>query len=348
MQRNLKIAAFVLMLAALYPAPARAGKVALLLEEPYGQFGSMNPTGHAAIYLSDVCAETPVQLRRCEPGETGVVISRYHHLDGYDWIAMPLLPYLYAVDRASQIPDEADPALAMQMRDAYRRKYLMDFVPDDPSRDIPGGDWIQLVGESFDRKIYGFALETRPEQDDALIAILNDRANRSRFNLFFNNCANFSESILNFYFPHSIHRNFIADVGLMTPKQAAHSLEKYARHHSDLEFTTFVIPQLPGTIHRSTPVHGVIESLVETKKYVLPLAILHPVIAGSLVAVYISDGRFHPDAHAESIFDPHEQREPGTADPPKTTMANSPGESVLPRSLDSTTSSTIRTVTFRP
>ena len=84
-------------------AGARAS-VTLLLEEPFGTFGGMNPTGHAAVYLSRVCAATPLSLRRCEPGEQGVVISRYHRVGGYDWIAIPLLPYLYAVDNPDQVP----------------------------------------------------------------------------------------------------------------------------------------------------------------------------------------------------------------------------------------------------
>ena len=324
MGRNLK-SVFLLALALLCTAPAaRAGKIALLLEEPYGQFGSMNPTGHAAIYLSDVCAETPVRLRRCEPGERGVVISRYHKVDGYDWIAVPLLPYLYGVDNPDEIPAEANVGLETRIREQYRRTYLVDYVPDDPKHEIPRGDWTQLVGESYDRKIYGFELETRPEQDDALIAVLNDSRNRTHFNLFFNNCANFSEKILNFYFPHSIHRNFIVDVGLMTPKQAARSLQKYAKRHPDLEYTTFVIPQVPGSIHRSTPVHGVIESLVETKKYALPLAVLHPVIAGSLIAVYFGDGRFHPASQMETTFDPHQETEPGEIVAAKTTETSEP------------------------
>jgi hypothetical protein len=29
-------------------------------------------------------------LRPCQPGELGVVISRYHRVGGYDWIAMPV------------------------------------------------------------------------------------------------------------------------------------------------------------------------------------------------------------------------------------------------------------------
>jgi hypothetical protein len=344
MRRNSKTVIFLALLAALCTTQARAGRVALLLEEPFGQFGSMNPTGHAAIYLSDVCADTPVQLRRCAPGETGVVLSRYHKVDDYDWMAMPLLPYLYAVNTPAEIPTEADPALAMRMRDAYRREYLVDFIPDDPQREVPLGNWTQLVGESYDRKMYGFSLETRPEQDDALIAILNDRNNRSHFNLFFNNCANFAENILNFYFPHSIHRNFIVDVGLMTPKQAAHSLEKYAKRHPDLDLTTFEIDQVPGTIHRSTPVHGVLEAFLETKKYALPLAVLHPAIAGSLVAVYIGNRRYHPDSDIKTVFNPQEQREPGVLDP---SVATQP-ESTLANSQDSPARNTVKNVTFQP
>jgi hypothetical protein len=321
MRRNLTTVFLVGLFAALSSTLAHAGKIALLLEEPYGQFGSMNPTGHAAIYLSDVCAETPVHLRRCYPGETGVVLSRYNKIDGYDWIAMPLLPYLYAVNYADEIPAEADPGLVVRLRDEYRRNYLIDYVPDGPHDEIPNGDWIQLVGESYTRRIYGFSLDTRPEQDDALIAAFNDHQNRRRFNIFFNNCANFAQKVLDFYFPHSIHRNFISDVGLMTPKQTAHSLEKYAKRHPDLEFSTFVIPQVPGTIHRSTPVHGVIESLIETKKYVLPLALLHPVVAGSLVAVYVGDGRFHPGEQQETIFDPRLESEPGTMTAEKITSS---------------------------
>src|ERR1700749_433627 len=77
----------------------------LLLEEPFGKFGAMNPTGHAAVWLDRVCADTPPQLRPCREGEAGVVLSRYHRVDGYDWLAMPLLAYLYAVDEPSDVPD---------------------------------------------------------------------------------------------------------------------------------------------------------------------------------------------------------------------------------------------------
>ena len=92
---------FVLVLACAGLAGASA---TLLLEEPYGHLGFFTATGHAAVYLSGVCAETPLVLRPCAPGELGSVISRYDGVGGYDWVAIPLIPYLYAVDRPEDIP----------------------------------------------------------------------------------------------------------------------------------------------------------------------------------------------------------------------------------------------------
>jgi len=293
---------FVLLLFLISSTRARAD-AALLLEEPFGGFGDVNPTGHAAIYLNHVCAESPTVLRACDPGEAGVVISRYHHIGGYDWLAIPLIPYLYAVGNAHEIPDYVDRKAEAELRNRYRLTHLLQIVPNDPQRAIPGGEWIQLIGASYDRKIYGYQLETSEQQDRRLIAAFNDRRNESHFNLFFNNCANFAQMIFNFYYPHSVRRNFIADTGLMTPKQAARSLVRYSKHHRDLKFTTFVIPQVEGPIHRSEAIDGVIESLIKSKKYVLPLVALHPFITGGLAVVYLGDGRFHPDPHAE-VFNP--------------------------------------------
>lgn len=309
MRRACQILLGLVVMAVLGCAGARAD-ASLLLEEPFGEFGALNPTGHAAIYLNHVCAETPTQLRPCREGEAGVVLSRYHRIDGYDWLAIPLIPYLYAVDDPAQIPATATARLEMKLRDTYRRNHLMDLVPDDPVHEIPRGEWIELVGASYDRRIYGFTVATTEEQDDALMARFNDRRNISHFNLLFNNCANFSEKVLNFYYPHSVHRNFIADAGVMTPKQAAKSLVKYGRKHPDMEMRTFVIPQVPGTIPRSKPVDGVVESLVKSKKYVVPLAALHPFVAGTLIAAYLGDGRFHPDPHAE-VYNPADSMDPG-------------------------------------
>lgn len=265
--------------------------VSLLMEEPYGTFGAFNPTGHAAVYLNHICAQTPTELRPCRNGEYGVVISRYHKVDGYDWIAIPLVPYLYAVDSPGEVPLTVDKAQVASLRDAYRRAHLESIAPDDARGRAPKGEWTQLVGSSYDRTIHGFEVESTPEQDERFIAIFNDKRNVGHFNLFFHNCADFSRVVIDTYLPHAIHRNFIADVGLMTPKQAANSLVRYGKEHPEAEMSAFVIPQVPGSVPRSHPVDGVAESLVKSKKYLIPLAVLSPEVTGGVVVAYLVEGR---------------------------------------------------------
>ena len=277
--------------------------VTLLLEEPYGTFGGMNPTGHAAVYLSRVCAASPTSLRRCSEGEQGVVISRYHRISGYDWLAIPLLPYLYAVDRPEEVPSSVTPEDVTALRNAWRRANLTQVAPDNEDGTRPEGDWTQLVGSAYDRTIYAFGIETTAEQDDNLIQTFNSAANKNRFNLLFHNCADFARQAVDFYYPHAVHRSLITDVGIMTPKQAAKSLVSYSKRHRDLQFSVFVIPQVAGTVPRSRAVRGVLESLVKSKRYAVPLvtiAALHPYFEGSLAFAWIEGARFNPRRLASS------------------------------------------------
>jgi hypothetical protein len=280
--------------------------VALLVEEPYGEFGHMNPTGHAAIYLSDICAESPTQLRPCFPGESGAVISRYEGIHGYDWIAMPLIPYLYAVDWPGEVPAFADEHTVARLRDDYRRAHLEGVIPDGPNGSVPKGEWDQLLGAAYIRRIYVFEIETSGQQDSELIAKLNSQPNRSHFNLLFDNCADFSRRIIDFYYPGALHRSFIADAGISTPKQMAKALVSYNGRHSELELAKFVIPQVPGSLPRSRAVHGILESLVKSKKYSVPLFLLHPWIESSVAVAYVARGRFNPARNAAILDTPTE------------------------------------------
>src|SRR4051794_13637542 len=272
------------------PKSAQA-QATLLLEEPYSYDGTFAGTGHAAVYLSRVCAETPTLLRRCGPGETGVVISRYHHLEGRDWVVVPLLPYLYAVERPGDVPLYADSKLVSFLRHQYLEK-----------NDISGPDSYQVVGSAYDRTTYGFRIETTPEQDDALIRKLNAETNREAYVLLNRNCADFAKQIIDFYYPHAVHRSIIGDIGVMTPKQAAKTLSHSAKRHPQMHLTTFIIPQVPG-LKRSKPVHGVLESLVLAKKYVTPVLLFHPVLVVGVEAAYWTGWRFDP-AKGALIFDP--------------------------------------------
>jgi hypothetical protein len=283
----------------------------LLLEEPYGKLGFFTATGHAAVYLSAVCADTPVVLRPCAPGETGVVLSRYDGVGGYDWIAIPLIPYLYAVDRPEDVPLFADAKMVAFLRDRYRRKYLQEIVPDKKHGGTPGGNWYELVGSSYDRTIYGFEVATTPQQDEALIRKLNSSANRSHFHTVSSNCADFAKDIINFYYPKALHRSVIADVGITTPKQIAKMLIKFDRRHPEVGYSRLVIAQVPGSMPRSSNVHGVVESFFRSKKYIVPSAVVSPIFAGCVFAVYVGTGagRFEPARNA-LVFDPGNDPEP--------------------------------------
>jgi hypothetical protein len=278
-------AAFLFALTAIR---ARA-EISLLLEEPYGGLGMVNPTGHIALYLNHVCAATPLELRPCRPGELGVVIARYDGIRGLDWVAIPIVPYLYAVDDAADIPRTINREQEVQLRDLYRRRALESLAPDLPDGATPDGNWYELIGSSYDRKIYGFSVSTTADQDAGLIAMFNDRRNIEHYNGAFRNCADFARTTINHIYPHAIRRNFVADFGLTTPKSVARGLSRYASKHPGIHLNFFVIPQVPGTLPRSYGVEDVTESLL--KRYGVPLVVLSPLATGIVFVAYMGHGR---------------------------------------------------------
>ena len=294
--------AFCTLLVLMSASACLAGASAtLLLEEPYGKLGFFTATGHAAVYLTGVCAETPLVLRQCASGELGAVISRYDGVGGYDWVAIPLIPYLYAVEHTDDIPLFVDPKMVSFLRDQYRRKHLESVAPDLKEGGTPGGNWYELVGSAYDRASYAFQIETSEAQDQAFIRAYNASANRSHFRTVSRNCADFAKDVINFYYPRALHRSVVADVGITTPKQMAKMAVKYSSRHPELEFSRYVIPQVPGSEARSTPVHGVVESFFKSKKYIVPSAVVSPVFAGAVAAVYVGTGTGHFDPARQAL-----------------------------------------------
>ncbi len=307
MTTRLKLASLLFWLLAA-TAHACAG-VTLFLEEPYSYDSTFAGTGHAAVYLSRICAESPVVLRRCAPGELGAVISRYDDIAGRDWIAIPLIPYLYAVDKAENVPLSVDEKLADFLRDQYRRSNLELIAPDGPDGQPPAGRWAEPVGVAYRRTIYAFQIDTTEEQDDQLIRKYNSEPNQVRFNLITHNCADFARNLVNFYYPRVLHRSIIGDLGTTTPKHIAELLVRFGQRHPELHLTTYVIPQVPGSIRRSGPVHGIVESAFRAKKYMVPLLVFHPVLTSCVVVAVLGVERFNP-AHNAMIFDPNRDLEP--------------------------------------
>lgn len=286
--------------------PSANADVALLLAAPYGRAGSFNPTGHVGVYLNRVCAETPTRLRRCTEGETGVVISRYNNIGSLDWLAVPLIPYLFAVEDAADVPTVATADMVLGLRDRYRRAYLLEIVPDTASGDVPKGNWLPIVGAAYDRQIMAFSISTTPSQDDAFIAVMNAKENKGRFNALFRNCADFARDVVNFFHPGAIRTNFIADLGFTTPKQNVKALVRYGARNPHVDATAYLIAQIPGSRPLSKPTRGVLEGLLKTKKYSIPLTIVQPWVPVGLAAGYIATGRFNPRRYADTTLDPLE------------------------------------------
>ncbi|MGD0939614.1 MAG: hypothetical protein ABR905_07860 [Terracidiphilus sp.] len=266
-------------------------QAALLMEEPYGFFGALNPTGHDAIYFARICAETPIKLRRCAADEPGSVFTRYQGIAGYDWVAMPLIAYLYSVEDPSAVPARADRKTVTRLREQYHEAHLLSLGKDLPEGGTFKRGWNQLVGVSYERRMYAFRFATTEEQDDALIVKMNSGTNRSRYSLFFWNCADFSSAILNFYFPRVFRRSPFPDAGITTPKQVTYELVRFARQHPETQLSVLAIPQVPGYRRRSRPNKSITQSLI-VRGYVIPLAIFCPACAGGLLADWLVWGRY--------------------------------------------------------
>lgn len=288
-----RIAFALVAFAWLLLSPARShAQAALLLEEPYGFFGTLNPTGHTAIYFARICAETPTKLRRCQPGEMGSVISRYSDINHYDWIAVPLIPYLYSVEDTSEVPVRVNSQTVNRLRDQYHEAHLMGIGEHVKKGNFWHGGWTELIGVSYERRMFAFRFDTTEAQDDTFIERMNSHKNHSRFQLLFNNCADFSRKVLNLYFPRTFGRSFFPDAGMTTPKQITYKLERYARKHPETHLEIFEIPQVPGYRRMSRTNKGISESLVTTG-YAVPIAALNPYLAGGLFVDYVVRGHYH-------------------------------------------------------
>ncbi len=289
--------AFLLTLIVIVALASSSGRThaqaALLMEQPYGLFGAVVPTGHNAIYFERICAETPLRLRRCDPGELGAVIARYVGVSGYDWVAIPLVPYLYSLEDPSDVPARVNRETVERMRNRYYEAHLLNILGPNvsPGGFLPGG-WSEFLGAAYERRIYAFRFETTEAQDEAFIARMNSSANHSQFNLLYNNCSDFARRILNSYFPGTFRRSIFPDAGMTTPKQLAWKLERYSRKHPETELAVFEIPQVPGYRHHSGSNKSVAESL-STTPYAVPIAVLNPYVAGGLFVDYLARGRHH-------------------------------------------------------
>jgi hypothetical protein len=264
-------------------------QAALLLQDANGAAEVLSPLGHESVYFARICAASPIKLRRCTPGELGVVIARYSGIGSYDWLAMPLIPYLYSVEDVSQTPSHVNRETVQSLRLKYHDAHLMSLGSVPEGNEVHKG-WNQLVGAAYERRIWAFRFETTEAQDDAFIAKMNAEENRSRYSMVFRNCANFSGTVLNFYFPQTFRRHILPDGGIVTPRQVAYELVQYRHEHPEIQLTVTEIPLVPGYHHSSRVGKSAAESFIATG-YIVPIALVSPYAAGAILIDAFAWGR---------------------------------------------------------
>jgi hypothetical protein len=279
----------------------------------------MMPAGHAGIYLDHLCAATPTQLRLCHPGESGVVLSRYHDLRAanLDWMAIPAIPFFYGVDDPANAPSFLTPSRKSEIRESYRQAHLRSIAPDRTDHHgnlIPPtyGDWEEGIGGAYDRRLFVYSFDTTPEQDAAILIRLNSQPDRRHYSIRRANCADFAADLLNLVLPGVFHREVLADYDLMSPKTLARQLDAYGRSHPEIQLRVYEVPQLPGTLRRSRPLRGAAETFVKTKRYLATLILLQPEAVLADWIVYETKGKWTPGEDAipltaSSLQSPSEQ-----------------------------------------
>ena len=265
----------------------------VLIGEPFGSFGGMMPVGHSAVYLDRLCADGPLRIRMCHSGEPqGVVLARYHALGQLDWMASPVMQFLYASDTMEEVLPYATPELVWERRQAYRRRFLPDLVPDGTERGKSMEEWWESAGVAYNRRLWAYQIDTTPEQDRRFVELVNALQNHHLYHLKKTNCADFAAEMVNLYFPHAVHNDRVADFGWMTPKQVARCVAAYGAAHPEAHLRIWEIPQVPGTLVRSRTVRGGAESGLKSKRYLLTLAVIQPEVPATLFVLYLKHGRW--------------------------------------------------------
>jgi hypothetical protein len=291
----------VLALACL-ASPAFADVGVLLNESLDTSVARITGSGHSAVYFSGICAESPVRLRLCRPGEPGSVMSNYTTLgedQPFEWNIVPLSIYLYGVEDPQNRPLFGSQKIKHALEERYRTNFLSGYCDSATCRTSNKAEWREMVGATLERSIYIFVVETSAEQDRTLIAEFNSLPNQNHFNGVTRNCAEFSRRVINSYFPHATRADYLNDFGLITPKAIARSFTHYGERHPEAHLHVLHFAQLPGTIKRSTECRNGTEQLYHSKKLLVPMVLFAPHELPFMAASYLLTGRFNPEHKLE-------------------------------------------------
>ncbi len=313
-------AVFCLIALVCYRAHAEVGVI--LNDSLDTSVARITGSGHSAVYFSRVCPESPINLRLCRADELGSVISNYTTLgedQPFEWNVVPLSIYLYGVEDPRHRPMFGSEEIKRVLEERYRKNYLPGYCASESCRTSDNAEWREMVGATLSRNIYVFAIATTVEQDREFIEQFNAQPNENHFNGVTRNCANFTQRIINTYFPGATGADYINDFGMTSPRAIARSFTHYAKRHPGTHLRVYHFAQLPGTIKRGTPARTGTQQLYRSKKLLVPMLLFLPhelpIVAGS----YLLFGRFNPEheleqhaAVAATVADKEAAAEPGS------------------------------------
>ncbi len=252
--------------------------------------------GHSLVYLTGVCAETPVKARLCAPGEQGSIVTMYPDMyenQDYSWNIVPVSLFIDGFSEPGKrlLYSSENVKAALQLH--ARVDFMAPVCGLDHCPQVPHAYWRDAVGATIDRDVFIFAAKTTRPQDEEVMRWLNSHPNVNEYNSFTNNCSNFTEALINTIYPHAIHRDFLNDLLMMSPKAAAHTFTRYGTAHPDLGLYSLHFAQSPGALPRAGLARSGTEDAIHMKKYLIPAALIgdHEV-AGSFFVAYYFTGRF--------------------------------------------------------
>ena len=294
--------AFALALASLWGTSAR-GDIGVVLSEALDEsVGKVTRAGHSAVYFSRVCPETPVKLRPCRPDEMGSIISNYTTLgedQPFEWNDVPLSVFLYGVDDPQFRPLIGLPQIKRALEENYRTEHLAGYCASEFCRTSNKPEWREMVGATLERSLYIFVVHTSLDQDLAFIKQFNSSPNVNHFNGVTRNCATFVRAVVDFYYPHSAHADYLNDFLMTSPKAIARSFTRFGLRHAELDLRVLHFAQLPGTIKRSSQARSGTEQFCRTKKFYPPMVWFAPYGMPAAAGAYYLTGRFNPERELE-------------------------------------------------
>lgn len=261
--------------------------------------------GHAGIFIDNLCAASPIKLRRCQDGEhPGVIISRYDGLSAeeYDWVAVPVNRYFYGVESSRKIPLIVNKKVLEIIRVDHYKNYLYQAMKSETHDGLPEGRWIDTTAAAYRRDIYTFMLNTTAEQDQFILDHYNADPNTSRFSFFRSNCADFAKEFMTLLFPVEIGRN-INDALFTSPKGIAFEVSQLGKEQPQLQYMVLRTTQIPGDIPRSRDNLFPLENALNNYKYTAPLLNSQPELMVGFFLFYKVLRRFNPTAEHLNYFD---------------------------------------------